>query len=719
MNRNKINFILVTLILSLLGSSCSHVVTSWQKGAEKTAPQSREIASSDIDAIIEEFRGHYESNLSAARKAEIQTVQENLLKYLIEASSSDDSYKIKMYNEASEYFNRVYPLILSNIRNEKKGVAEFKEIKKAPLWTLKEEIRYLNKEAQSLPAPKVKIDLMQGLALTSQFYKNVDKETKEKIGGKYQDTVTKVFGENFDLHPKFTDVEALVESEGSDEEKILKSIGIIEEKIKKYEARLRNIGSEIAKSGQVDMKNTQIRIVVQFMDYYFNKIPNDVIKTIMSELVSGGAKLPEEEVMKVVFRNTGPGLGKVLQQIGKEKGVGEKFSKLMAILESSGKEVPIHLVEEVVKSDKGGFEVKDIIKKPLGTGTIAQVNRAKIWYDDKEVDVALRFLKPGVAKRCKEDIAILRQFVPDNEEMFLKEGVEDIKIMSTLIDSVEKFLNEEVDLSVAVERQQKAFEIYNRSVKVTGNPKYNMLEMHVPEVYKAPKGQSNLHIQEFASGGVKFAELDDTATKKIVAQEMVRMWFEEALFKSGFLNADLHQGNFRVVLIEENNKIKILLYDFGLSSTLTKEDQRAFLLVGAGAFMKSPSTLADGLMVSMNSTDPSLRAKLLKDLEAEMKVSPNKKPEDWVVWCVQKNYFVSDNLGAFARGSLLLKQLPESMGETEMFKDTIVKTAVKNLGHAVADRDYEYPLKKIDMVKIGARQIKNYCMDLFRSFFKK
>ncbi len=713
---NKINLIFVVLSLSssLLVSSCSY----WPLQSSRPE-RSRELANSEVDLILEELKAHYESNLSTARKEEILRVQENLLKYLIEATASDDQYKIKIYREASEYFNRVYPVILTNIRNEKKGIKEFHEIKKAPLWTLKEELRYLNAEASLLPKPPVKIDLLQGLSVLSHFYKKMDKATKDKLGNNYQATVTKVMGEKFDLHPSYAELEALLESDGSDEEKILRAINTIESKIKKYDTRIRNIGEEIVKSGQVDMQKSQIRMVVTFMDYYFNKLPDDVIKTIMSELVSGGAKLPEEEVIKIVFQNTGPALGKVLQQIGKEKGVGEKFSKIMGILESSGKQVPIHLVREVVEGDKGGFEVKDIQTKPLGTGTIAQVNKAKIWLDEKEIDVALRSLKPGVAARCKEDINILRQFIPDHEALFAKEGIDDLKMMSTLIDSVENFLNEEVDLAIAVERQKQAYEIYNRSIKIHSQSKFKMLEMHVPEVYMPPNGKSNLHIQEFASGGVKFAELDDKGIQKIVAEEMVRMWFEEALFKSGFLNADLHQGNFRVVLIEEKDKIKVLLYDFGLSSTLTKEDQRAFLLVGAGAYLKSPSTLADGLMVSMNSDDRVLRAKLIKDIAGEMKLHPNKTPEDWVVWCVQKNYFVSSNLGAFARGSLLLKQLPESIGETEMFKETILKTAVKNLGHAMADRDYKFPLRKIDMARVGAKQIKNYCAELFKSFFKK
>lgn len=713
---NKSSIVLFLLILGVLGSSCSfeRVAPHYETG------QGREIANSELEGLIEEIKARYEADVSAARKAELKVFQENLLKYLIEATGQSDKGKIATYKQATNYFNRMYPLLMANLKTEKEGGGKFHEIKKAPFWTLKEEIRFLNTEADKFPEAAIKVDLIEGMKLVAPLYGSLEAKQKADLGGNYKNAVTKVLGQDFDLHPDFSELEALLETNyKNDDEKILKVVELVERKINKHEKRIRNIGSEIANSGQVDLKNGQIRMVVRFMDYYFNKVPSDVIKTMMSELASAGPKLPQEEVMKIIFRNTGPGLGKVLQQIGKEKGVGAEFSKIMEILESSGKEVPPHLIREVIVADKGGFEIKSFDEKPLGTGTIAQVNRGKIWFEDQEKDVALRFLKPGVAQRCKEDIAILRQFVPDNEELLVKEGVQDIKVMATLIDSVEKFLDEEVDLSIAVERQKKAFEVYNRSVKISPGSKFDMLEMRVPEVYIPPKGKSNFHIQEFASGGVKFASLTDNDTKKIVAREMVRMWFEEALFKSGFLNADLHQGNFRVVLIEENNKIKILLYDFGLSSTLTKEDQRAFLLVGAGAYLQSPETLADGLMVSMNSQDKSLRTKLLKDIQAEMKVNPGKRPEDWVVWCVQKNYFVSSNLGAFARGSLLIKQLPESIGETTMFKETIVKTAIKSLGQAVADRDYDYPLNRIDMMKLGTIQIKNYCHELFQSFFKK
>lgn len=713
MSKNKINLIPVILIFTLFLSACSFQKTVVNQTSND---QSRVIANSELEILFDEFKSYVDANLSVERKLEIRTVQENLLKYLIEATESSDADKIKIYREANNYFNKIYPLVLQNIRNERLGLKEFKAIQKAPLWTLKEELRYLNKEASSLPAPKIKIDLIEGLTFFSEIYKNVDAEQKARLGANYEATVQKFMGQEFNLHPSFTELEALLEGSGTEEQKILRIVNLVDSKISKHEARIRNIGAEIAKSGQIDMKLPQMRMMIAFMDYYFKKTPSDVVKTIMSELVSGGAKLTEEEVMKVIFQNTGPGLGKILQQVGKEKGIGPEFEKVAAVLESSGKEVPVHLVKEVVDTDKGGFEVRSIEPKSVGTGTIAQVNKAHIWHDDKEVEVALRIKKPGVEARIKEEIVIFRQFVPEHEALFAEQGMDDLKMMSTMIDGVEKFLNEEIDFGLSVEKQKKGYDVYNRSIKVSAG-EFDMLEMRVPEVYLPPNGKSNLHVQEFATGGVKFANLKDDAVKKVVSQEMVRMWFEEALFRSGFLNADLHQGNFRVVLIEENNKIKILLYDFGLSSTLSKEEQRAFLLVGAGAYMKSPKTLTDGLMVSMNSQDPALRAKLLKDIKAEMKARPNKKPEDWVVWCVQKNYFVSDNLGALARGSLLLKQLPESVGEGELFKSTIAKAAFANIRHSFADRDYTFPLTKIDMIKLGVAQSKSYCIDLIKKFF--
>jgi predicted unusual protein kinase regulating ubiquinone biosynthesis (AarF/ABC1/UbiB family) len=712
---NTLFVLLATLIL--LATSCS-TPTPFVVQSNNKIDGSRAVANSPTDLVLDELKLLIESEVSTERRTEIKIVQENLLKYLIEATESNDEFKIKVFKNATLYFNRIYPVLMNNIKTEKNGTGTIIPIKSAPIWTLKEELNYLNLEIGSLPNPKIKLDLLDGLRVIAPVFKKFNVEKKTAIAQNYQNAIGKILGTEFDLHPSFSEIENIIEFDGNDDEKILKVVSIVESKLKKHELSIRQIGSEIAKSGQVDMKNPQMKLIVKFMDYYFNHLHSDVIKTIMSELVTGGPKLTQEGVLTIVFQNTGPGLGKLLQQIGKEKGVGDSFSKLMSVLESSGKEVPIHLVRDMVSKDKGGFEIKSITEKPLGTGTIAQVNKAVMVENEMEKVIALRSPKPGIVDRCEDDIKILRNFVPDNEQILLAQGFNDIKVISTLIDSVEVFLNDEVDMEKAVEQQNLGDIAYSRTLKVTNHPKYSMLEMKVPKVYYPPNGKSNLHIQEFATGGVKFSELTDPKAQKIVAEEMMRMWFDEALFKSGFLNADLHQGNFRIVLLEDDSKIKILIYDFGVSSTLSKEDQRAFLLLGAGAQLKSAETIADGLMASMNSKDSSFKNKLIKEIREELKKNPNREAEEWLIWCVQKNYLVSDKLGAFGRGASLLKQLPEAIGETTMFKDIVLKSASKNLVHSIVDRQYNYPLSKIDMVKIAGRSAKQSCIEMIKSFFK-
>lgn len=695
---------LITIFtLFLLISSCSFF---------SPREKSRAIANVEVEKIAEEFRSYYQESLSIERRNEIRLLLGNVLKYFVEASSLDNHYKIQMYNEANNYFNKTYPLILKNIQNEKMKIKEFVKIPQAPLWTLKEELKFLNQAVAEMPAPRIEIDLIKGLSLLFPL------SLKDGIRN-----AKSIMPMELTSNAYFLEIEKIMSEQGEREDKVLSIMNLTELKLKSVENKIRNIGNEIAKDiakeKLVDMSQAHVRVVFAFMDYYFHKISGDVVKTIMSELITSNAFATKEEMLKILFQNTGPGLGKVLQQMGREEGVGETFAKYMSLLESNGKEVPYHLVMEIVQKDHGGYEIITVAKKPLGTGTMAQVNKASLWLDNREINIALRFLKPGIKKRVAEDVLILKQFIPDNQEMLRKEGFVEIEIFSSLVKSVENFLLDEADLKIAINHQKKASEVYNQAIKIKKNPAFQMLEVHVPEVFMPPNKNSNLHVQEFASGGIKFEELSEISTKKIVAQEMVRVWFEEALFKSGFFNADLHQGNFRVTLIEEEKKIKIVLYDFGLSSTLEKEDQRSFLMLGAGASLRSPEILAEGMLISMGKQDESLSKKLLKDIEIEMKRSPLKSPEEWIVWSVQKKYFTSDKLGAFARGSALIKQLPESVGETEMLKDTLLRSSLERLKSKMADRTYDYPLQKKDLFKLGKQHIKNTCLELFKTLFSK
>ena len=186
------------------------------KLADKNSTNQRSIANSELD----EFKTYYDSQLSLDRKSEINALQEGLAKYLIEAAHRDDEYKIKIYNEATTYFNKTYPLLLENIRTEKKGGTLFRTIKKAPLWTLKDELFFLNKSVESLPAPTVSIDLLEGIKLIAPFYKNMNIYKKAAMAGAYQNLFQTFIKSELNLYPSFNEIDDIIALEGNDNDKI-------------------------------------------------------------------------------------------------------------------------------------------------------------------------------------------------------------------------------------------------------------------------------------------------------------------------------------------------------------------------------------------------------------------------------------------------------------------------------------------------------------------
>ena len=232
MSKNNTLLVIGTLLITCLIPACSMPV----------AKQGRGIANTELEVLLDEFKFHYETELSPARRVEIKILERNILKYLIEATSRDDMYKIKILNEAESYFNKIYPLIINNIRLEKNGEHIFKKINMAPLWTLQEELLFLNHEVEKLPAPKVRIKLLDGISMISGIYKNIDDNYRAKLDGNYQTVVQKLLGADFDLNPSYKEIEKILDSNSSDQEKMLKTISLIESRINKYDLKIRNIG---------------------------------------------------------------------------------------------------------------------------------------------------------------------------------------------------------------------------------------------------------------------------------------------------------------------------------------------------------------------------------------------------------------------------------------------------------------------------------------------
>ena len=212
----------------------------------------------------------------------------------------------------------------------------------------------------------------------------------------------------------------------------------------------------------------------------------------------------------------------------------------------------------------------------------------------------------------------------------------------------------------------------------------------------------------------------DEVAARFAAQSIMRLWFEQAIFDSGFMHADLHQGNFKVAILEDGDSLRIFIFDYGMAEVVENDIQRAFILLGAGASFNDPRIIAKALSAIMEGdtiAPKRLRALVKRRINQEMQVYD---PENWIKWAaLDLQLKLPDQLGTLARGGKLVTQLPQLLGDAKMSKKVAVQLAKKNLWRAITDWRYKYPLKLIDLGQIGFAAVKQKCVQLINRFLRR
>jgi len=635
-------------------------------------------------------------NLKQARKNEVYKVRNNLIKFMLDSCYKTDAQKIEGFKKAQAYLIDSTEKLAFNIKKDKLNNSDiYKLILDPPRWTLKDEVDWMNDEIKATNPSALEVDSSSYLSHVS----GIDLSSLPDVEG------NEVFSSS-DLKELMS---ALNSNNASDEVPLL-VVNKFETKVTTYFDKIRNLGSELAATGQVNFGNEEAeKFFVKFLDYYYSNVDISVIKNILNDVIDIGREPTQMELVQVMFKNSGPGLGKTLQQMGKDPNMGDSLAEVISVLEDDGKAVPQYLVERTVKSDKGGFKISGISEKPLGTGTMAQVNKAVLERNSKKETIALRFLKPGIDKRVEEDLKILKDFIEKmGNEGELSEDF--LPSARKLVESISTFLKSELDIVDAIKKQDYARKVYEQKVKVTVDSKNFDIDIKVPKVYYPANGKkSKLHLQEFIEFGSKYSSIDDKFTKTAVARAIMKTWFDEALIKSGFVHSDLHQGNFTVRKITPESA-EVVLFDFGMSETLTKETRQSFILIGAGVEFKKPALIVDGILMMDNKEVPKAKRKeLLEKVTAE--IGNIEQTEEWIIWALKEGHLKNDQLGTLARGGVLVSQLGKIVGEETMHEDIVEDLLAKNALKAFGKKS-DFPLTKGQVFRIGtsscARSIKSF-----------
>ncbi|WP_127717516.1 AarF/UbiB family protein [Halobacteriovorax sp. HLS] len=640
-------------------------------------------------------------NLSIDRKSEVEIVKLNAAKFLLHASYKSDDEKVAIFNTAREYVKSESTKLSENIKTEALGGSSFYEFSHPPSWTLQSEVNYMIKQVES----QERFFSTEVMDASLYAFSQVNLDTIN-------------FGGDFGV-PVDEEAREFLKSlqhANSDRETTLLVMSKFEEKLDTYLRKIQNVGTELAESGQLAFDDPEAKkFLTKFLDYYYSNVGMDTIKNIFNDTMMFKREPTRLEMIGVMFMNSGPGLGKTLQQLGKDPAIGGALSEVIEVLEDAGKEVPHYLIEELVKKDKGGYVIKDISKNALGTGTMAQVNKATMVNGSREKTIALRFLKPEIEQSAQNDIKVLRSFV---EEMG-RTGELDSGFMPTarkLVDSIGEFLNSELDIPEAIKKQQLAKKVYSRSNKVMIDGTSYDFKINVPAVYPPKRGKkTKLHLQEFVTFGKKYSEIEDLGKKKAVARGIISAWFEEALLDSGFIHSDLHQGNFTVHL-KRGNKVEVTLFDFGMSETLDLNTRRSFVFIGAGAELKNPKLIARGLLAIDGNENIRAKHKALTQV-IKARIDDFEEPSEWILWALKEGHLVSDKLGTLARGGTMVEQLADLTGDAEFADNVIEDLMINKVKSEYFRSGYSFPLTRKEVLSIASNYASFSCRNGIRSFF--
>lgn len=665
----------------------------------------RSPSSIDLSSIAKEMSQKGWEAIPESQKAELIILRDNMLRYVLHASYKSNDEKLRIMQDAQTYFNKASSQILENIYAiETDADTELLKLKKAPSWSVESEVDFLNKSLKDVPSPRRGVNFNSILELVSSLDSERVKEWK--------------MGEGQINVKSFNFLKHMSES-SQDEDKILRGLSIAEEELAEYINEFKAAAKKLSESEEIKFNQPfWEKSVKEFINDYYEQADVDIFKNMLSDAMKLGRQPTEEEAIQIIFNNSGPGLGKTLQQIGREQGMGDSLAKMMAKLESEGKPVPIHLAKEIIESDPGGHKFIHIDPEPVGTGTVAQVHRAVILKNGEEVEVAVRFLKPGVEKRASADIKILGSVFERMKNDPSVAGME-VPDLDKLLQTLDEFLKADMNIPLTLENHRIAKDVYSKMVKTKLEGSSYLVDFNVPKLYEPTKNidDTKLVVTEFIAEGTKFSEISDEGARKVAAQQITKLWVEESLFRSGYTHADLHEGNFKILLSEDGKKLKITFFDFGMNLKITKETKRAFILIGAGAAYNDPKLVAKSLLLFGNNDTNLSYKELTRVIKDEMIKHGKKDQAEWVTWGIKNGFKIPDDLGVLTRGGALINQLPNAVKMGGIEVKYVEQFAVKHKVLRFMNLQNDYPLKNLDLLHVGTSMMKTKCTDLVKRIF--
>jgi predicted unusual protein kinase regulating ubiquinone biosynthesis (AarF/ABC1/UbiB family) len=343
-----------------------------------------------------------------------------------------------------------------------------------------------------------------------------------------------------------------------------------------------------------DIDGNFAKFLTKVFNNYGPSQPLSDRKAMIASSLRDSVPTDEPEKQLVAFlKGSGPYLLKILQLMGDEVDdpkLKEALSAVKAKLAPISPEIRKAMLAKIIEDSNGKIsDIKEV--RSLGAASVGQTFKAKITVQENgqpvEKNVVIKLLRPGIQERAAR------------ERRFMEKMAADIPGMSGTFAGIADQIEPELDLRNEADNVRKGA-VYNG---------IGDLDVHAMKLLEDMPASSSYMMIEQASGSTVqsyISTFQKMSNEKVRVQKGVdplihgmklaenlhglnTMWFEEAMFGSGFYHGDLHGGNI-MFNADASQKGQMTVIDFGNSSVLSDNQRNSVFKMMLAAQLDEPDT---------------------------------------------------------------------------------------------------------------------------------
>lgn len=472
---------------------------------------------------------------------------------------------------------------------------------------------------------------------------------------------------------------------------------------KKSREKISALSAEVMK-GFGDSNRGHVALISRLLKSYFGALPTARKLEILYKVAQLSFPMQLEDVFLTMVRYAGPQFQKLMQLVGRKKGIPLQFQRVFQKLENQGARVPWWKVRKFLEADGVYREFAYVNHDPLGVGTMAQTHIAEL----QGKQILIRILKPNIGELLQMDFEVLSKLAIEiDEDSEMKKFK--LPSLARLVSDAHLSVKEELVIDQTIYNQLEAGQVYPAIRLMSFDQQKNYYDVRVPNVYKIHP-RSQVMIQSLVKGHKPTEEFVQylslyPSLYKIVAENIALQWVEQAFFKSGYFHADLHQGNLLAQVTDDS--VHVYFLDFGMVGRLNQKLRESALLLAIGVRIKKPQLIAKHFLhLDKERRSAQFEGAFLEkvigrvqDLKrmSSVKRADEETLERWTAWALDQglnlNYeFLKLNRGIIAINDLLedakSKETLDSLAQMGALRNTLMFSKLLLKERALTPKDY-------------------------------